>query len=35
MECAMDYAQKRLAFGHPISRFQAVQVKWQLILFIA
>ena len=27
MECAMEYAQKREAFGSPISKFQAIQVS--------
>ena len=26
MECAMEYAQKREAFGRPISKFQTIQV---------
>lgn len=27
MECAIDYAQKRMAFGQPIAKLQAVQTK--------
>uniref|UniRef100_A0A8C7E652 Short-chain specific acyl-CoA dehydrogenase, mitochondrial n=1 Tax=Naja naja TaxID=35670 RepID=A0A8C7E652_NAJNA len=27
LDCAVDYAEKRLAFGHPISKLQAIQFK--------
>lgn len=33
LDCAADYAQKRNAFGAPISKLQAIQVKPLLILF--
>ena len=26
LECAIDYAQKRFAFGQPIASFQGIQV---------
>lgn len=26
LDCAVDYAEKRLAFGHPITQLQAIQV---------
>lgn len=26
LDCAVDYAEKRLAFGSPISKLQAIQV---------
>lgn len=27
LDCAVDYAEKRLAFGHPITKLQAIQVR--------
>lgn len=33
LDCAADYAQKRNAFGAPISKLQAIQVKPPLIFF--
>ncbi|XP_026543923.1 short-chain specific acyl-CoA dehydrogenase, mitochondrial isoform X2 [Notechis scutatus] len=27
LDCAVDYAEKRLAFGHPIAKLQAIQFK--------
>uniref|UniRef100_A0A8C5WWL0 Short-chain specific acyl-CoA dehydrogenase, mitochondrial n=1 Tax=Laticauda laticaudata TaxID=8630 RepID=A0A8C5WWL0_LATLA len=27
LDCAVDYAEKRLAFGHPITKLQAIQFK--------
>ncbi|XP_015678520.2 short-chain specific acyl-CoA dehydrogenase, mitochondrial [Protobothrops mucrosquamatus] len=27
LDCAVDYAEKRLAFGHPITQLQAIQFK--------
>lgn len=27
LDCAVDYASKRLAFGSPITKFQAIQTK--------
>lgn len=29
LDCAVDYAEKRLAFGHPITKLQAIQVGGQ------
>lgn len=31
LDCAADYANKRNAFGAPISKFQAIQVKLPLV----
>lgn len=33
LDCAADYAQKRNAFGAPISKLQAIQVKSRDFLF--
>lgn len=34
LDCAADYAQKRNAFGAPISKLQAIQVKPTISLII-
>lgn len=34
LDCAADYAQKRNAFGAPISKLQGIQVKPSLIFAV-
>lgn len=34
LDCAADYAQKRSAFGAPISKLQAIQVKPSLFFAV-
>lgn len=34
LDCAVDYASKRIAFGGPIIKLQSVQVSYWMILNI-